>query len=123
MNDETLTFSREKLTITATLGETQGTICFRGESDARDPTAFLTEVTDALVPNLAGKTVRIDFRPLRYMNSATVAAILILVRALDAQQVPTSLDYDANVGWQRVNFQCMKAIAKQLRYIVEVVGS
>jgi hypothetical protein len=112
------TYAHEKLTISVTLDETQATVVFRGESDARDPIPFFTSLTKDLVAKVEGKKAFIDFRPLFFMNSATVAAILVLVRALDAHSVPTQIGYDTQVSWQRVNFNCMKVIARTLRHVV-----
>jgi hypothetical protein len=114
----TRVFCHEKLTISASFTSAEARIDFRGESDSRDPTPFLASVTKELFPKLQGTRVQIDFRSLKYMNSATVAALLVFIRALDAQAIPTVLEYDTNVGWQRVNFNCMKTIVKTMRHIV-----
>jgi CheY-like chemotaxis protein/HPt (histidine-containing phosphotransfer) domain-containing protein len=118
---ESREYSSGKLVIAATISGKSGRVVFRGESDARDPAPFLANVTAELLPRLEGKKVVIDFQPLRGMNSSTVASILILIRALDERRISAVLNYDTNVAWQRVNFQCMKAIAKSLRTI-SVIG-
>ena len=117
-DDAARTFSFEKLTLSVVVGETQARIVFRGEGDSRDPTPFITQVADELMPLLEGKKVRFDFRPLQFMNSATVGAILTFLRRLDAACVPTVLDYDTKVAWQRTNFNCMKAITKTFHHVV-----
>ena len=40
-----------------------------------------------------------------------------LIKRLDAMEAKTTLWYDANIGWQRVNLQCMKAVARTLRHL------
>jgi hypothetical protein len=114
-------FTSDALTIEARLSVATAHLVFRGEGEARDPSPFITGVTKELVPKLERKKVTIDFRQLRRMNSSTVASILILVRALDQKRISTVLDYDTSIEWQRVNFHCMKAIARSLQSI-DVVG-
>jgi hypothetical protein len=116
-------FTSDGLTIEARLSATSAHLVFRGEGEARDAAPFFASVTKELIPQLEQKKVTIDFRELRRMNSSTVASILILVRALDQKRIQTVLDYDTSIEWQRVNFQCMKAIARSLQSIAVVAGS
>jgi chemotaxis protein histidine kinase CheA len=116
-------FTSDALTIEARLGAASAHLVFRGEGEARDPAPFLAGVTKELVPKLEKKKVTIDFRRLRRMNSSTVASILILIRALDQKRISTVLDYDTSIEWQRVNFHCMKAIARSLQSIDVVSGN
>ena len=45
-------------------------------------------------------------------------------RRLDANSVVTRVLYDEGVDWQRVNFLCMKTIARTLTHVrVEGTGS
>jgi hypothetical protein len=117
VSDTPLTFSYEKLTLSVAFTEVQVRVIFRGEGDSRDPSAFITHVAAELMPKLDGRKVRFDFRPLQFMNSATVGAILALLRRFDAARIHTILDYDTKVAWQRTNFNCMKAITKTFHYV------
>jgi hypothetical protein len=93
-------------------------VAWLGTSDARDPARELTPFLTGLAGRLAGKAVNVDFRRLEYMNSGTVSPIIQFARALDSSAGKTTLLYDTKVGWQRVNFVCLKNIAKTLSNVL-----
>lgn len=117
MNDTIDTFAKDELNITVSKSPTTATMRWSGMCDARDPETLLGPFMRKLVRELQGKTVTIDFREFEYMNSATVSPILQFIKMLDAAGTPTVLVYDTTVAWQRVNFQCMKAIARTLKHL------
>lgn len=107
-------FTSDALTIEVSEDAGQTTVLWLGTSDARDPGRELTPFFGELAAKLAGKSVAVDFRKLEYMNSGTVSPIIQLARSLDKHGATTRLLYDTTVGWQRVNFVCLKNIAKTL---------
>ncbi len=117
MSIELERFTSDALTIVVSEDAGQATVSWLGTSDARDPGQVLTPFFEGLAVKLAGKSVAVDFRQLEYMNSGTVSPIIQLARSLDAQGVKTRLLYDTKVGWQRVNFVCLKNIAKTLSHV------
>lgn len=70
-----------------------------------------------LAVELKGRTVTMDFRRVEYMNSATVSLIVQLIKLLDGQSIPITLIYDTRLSWQRINYQCMKTIARSLNHL------
>lgn len=70
-----------------------------------------------LAVELKGRTVTMDFRQVEYMNSATVSLIVQLIKLLDGQSIPITLIYDTRLSWQRINYQCMKTIARSLNHL------
>ena len=90
-------------------------ITWRGISDARDPASFLAALFDELIRETRGRSVEVNFRPLRFMNSSTLSLIMVFVKALNANATPTRLLFDLNVDWQRINHQCMKIISRTLK--------
>lgn len=90
-------------------------ITWRGISDARDPASFLTALFDDLIREIQGRSVEVNFRPLRFMNSSTLSLIMVFIKALNANATPTRLMFDLNVDWQRINHQCMKIISRSLK--------
>jgi hypothetical protein len=119
MNDN---FAKDGLSITVSRSGQNVTMRWSGLCDARDPELLFGAYMRRLARDLQGSSVTIDFRDFEYMNSATVSPILQFIKALDAADTPTKLVYDTRVSWQRVNFQCMKAIARTLRH-VQVEGA
>ncbi|NUP07820.1 MAG: hypothetical protein HOW73_17365 [Polyangiaceae bacterium] len=97
-------------------------VTWRGKSDIREPDNKLIPFLDQLAERLKNRKVTIDFRRFEYMNSATVSPIIRFVRRLDRNAASTVLVYDPLIDWQRVNFLCMKTIARTLAH-VEVLTS
>ncbi len=122
MSDTIDTFAKDGLSITVSRSGRNATMHWSGLCDARDPELLFGAYMKRLARDLQGLTVTIDFREFEYMNSATVSPILQFIKMLDATDTPTILVYDTRVSWQRVNFQCMKAIARTLRH-VQVEGA
>lgn len=111
-------FKSGELTISvSTSAQGVTSIAWQGTSDAREPGLELTPFLTKIAEELSGGAVEVDFRKLEYMNSATVSPIIHFARALDSHGVKARLLYDAGIGWQRVNFVCMKTIAKTLKHI------
>lgn len=102
--------------LTIEVGEREGTmtVAWLGTSDAREPGRELTPWLGELANKAVGKKVEVDFRKLEYMNSGTVSPIIQFARALDGLGVETRLLFDSKIGWQRVNFVSLKAIARTL---------
>jgi hypothetical protein len=86
-------------------------IIWRGVSDERDPGPTLRKYFATLLPQLKGKQVRVDFRPIEYMNSASVGAMITFVKDLNTAGISATLVYRVENTAQRVNFQCMKNLA------------
>lgn len=118
MSSSDTVFSLGDLTISAsTSADGETTLAWLGTSDAREPGLELTPFLTKFAEQHAGKAVVLDFRKLGYMNSATVSPIIHFARSLDALGVRTKILFDSGVGWQRVNFVAMKAIARTLKHI------
>ena len=117
MSDTIDNLSKDGLSISVSSSATTGTVRWTGMCDAREPEAFLGPFLKNVARALQGKTVTVDFREFEYMNSATVSPILQFIKLLDATFTPTILVYDTRVGWQRVNYTCMKAIARTLKHV------
>jgi hypothetical protein len=90
------------------------TVRWQGVSDAREPGTLLSPFLSGLVDSLCDKDVFVDFRKLEYMNSATVSPLINFVKHLDAKGTKTTLLFDMDVPWQKVNARCMRAIARTL---------
>ena len=111
------TFERDGLVVTLATTDDEATITWRGTSDDRNPQAFLTPMLTRLARSTTGKRVTVDFRRFEYMNSSTVAPIIAFIKALDERCAHATLLYDTNLSWQRVNFRCMRTIARTLKNI------
>ena len=108
------TFSRDGLNITVDEQAKSTTVRWLGISDSRDPAVHLLPFLTSLLDELSGKDVLVDLRDLEYMNSATVSPLINFVKNLDAKGARTTLTFDASIPWQKVNAQCMRAIARTL---------
>ncbi|MGA9524324.1 MAG: hypothetical protein WBV82_22910 [Myxococcaceae bacterium] len=107
-------FEQDGLTIAVKDDPANATVDWLGTSDSRDPTQVLSPYLDSLVDELKGKSVTVDFRKFEYMNSATVSPLINFVKKLDANGIRTTLIFDGSLNWQRLNAQCLKALASML---------
>ncbi len=107
-------FEQDGLTIAVKADQTNATVDWLGTSDSRDPTKQLSPYLESLVESLKGKSVTVDFRRFEYMNSATVSPLINFVKKLDANGIKTTLLFDGSLNWQRLNAQCLKALASML---------
>ncbi|WP_394841368.1 hypothetical protein LZC95_30380 [Pendulispora brunnea] len=86
-------------------------------SDARNPAAFLEPVLQKIFASLHATSVTVDLRALQYINSATVGPLLNFIKKFDTQHISTTVLYDTDLDWQRVNCQCMRTIARTLTHV------
>jgi hypothetical protein len=94
-----------------------------GASESREAAAAIMNLPERWSSMLDGTRVVLDFTKLTFMNSATVASIVVLVKDLDRRAAQTQLIFDGNVAWQRVHLSCMRAIVRTLsRVSVESLG-
>lgn len=96
---------------------TSTTIRWSGVSDVREPAIQLTPFFLGLLRSIGEKPTVVDFRELEYMNSATVSPIINFVKTLDARGTQTTLLFNPEVPWQKINAQCMRAIARTLKKV------
>lgn len=91
-------------------------IAWTGESDARSPGEFLNPLIARLAKELSGLAVTIDFSGLTYMNSATVAPLIMCIKAFDAC-APSVLVSFSDLDWQRTHVQCVRTITRTLKKV------
>lgn len=92
-----------------------------GNSEDRDPSAFLNPYFDDLISGFKGKDLEIDFIKLEYMNSSTVPPIIQLIKSLNSSAVKTLISYDKDSKWQSASFKALETIARTMDNI-EVAG-
>lgn len=114
MSTATTRFDHDGLSITVESLQNKTMLRWSGVSDSRDPATHLSPFFSSFITRLKSREVVIDFRDFEYMNSATVSPIINFVKNLDARGVNTTLLFDATVSWQKINAQCMRAIARTL---------
>ncbi len=114
------TYEREGLSIEVHRGPASTVVAWRGISDSRTPANFLTPIIEELSELLKGERVTVDFTSLEYINSATVAPLIRLVRALDVVCEDVHVLF-SGIDWQKTHFRCMSAIGRTLKHVrVEV---
>lgn len=110
------TYEQDGFSVSVDFTPMQATIAWLGVSDARNPQEFLGPVIQELSEKLQGVPITVDFSRLEYMNSATVAPMVSMVRALDASGQPVLIRFSKD-GWQRTHLKCMTAIARTLQSV------
>lgn len=117
MKSESRVFKDSGLTISVLQSGTDITIVLQGVSDSRSPGGFFESVLEELKPVFEGKRVNVNFRPLEYMNSASIHAVMGWVKTLEAMKVSTTLRFDPEISWQRVNMNGIRAVARGMKYL------
>ena len=109
-------YENDALTVNVTRNGDDVTIAWTGESDARAPGEFLSPLFARLVTEFAGLNVTIDFSTLKYMNSATVAPLIVSIKSFDAKAASLLVIF-SDVGWQRTHVQCVRTISRSLKKV------
>lgn len=109
-------YENEGLTVHVSRHGDEASLAWTGESDARSPGDFLNPLMARLVKELAGLQVTVDFSGLTYMNSATVAPLIMCIKSFDgaAQSV---LVVFSDMDWQRTHVQCVRTISRTLKRV------
>ena len=109
-------YKHEGLTISASRAGSRAVVTWKGISDGRSPGTFLGPVIDELAVYLKSADVTVDFTQLEYMNSATVAPLVNLIKSLDASGHSVLVLF-SDADWQRTHLNCMMAIARTMRNV------
>lgn len=55
--------------------------------------------------------LRLELAALEDMSSATITAIVQIIREASSRQTPLTLSYDATKGWQKLGFEALRVLA------------
>ena len=116
MTAQISTFENEGLTVTVNRSGIEVTISWIGESDSRNPGAFLNPIITRLVKELSGLNITIDFGGLKYMNSATVAPLITCIKSFDGSAASVLVIF-SDMDWQRTHVQCVRTISRALKKV------
>ncbi|MBL9007165.1 MAG: hypothetical protein JNJ46_23110 [Myxococcales bacterium] len=114
MSPENHTLTLDELQIRFTTEDGKSFITWHGTSEIQDPAASIGGFLRSLIPVIQEKRVTMDFRPLEYMNSATIQPLLQIMREYNAAGIFTEIVYDANIEWQRIVFRSVASISTTL---------
>lgn len=114
MNAENQTLELDELSIRFTTEGGKALISWHGTSELQDPAASIRGFLCGLIPRITDKAVMMDFRPLEYMNSATLQPLLLVLKEYNTAEIATEIVYDPTVEWQRIIFRSVAAISTTL---------
>lgn len=109
-------FEHGDLVVAVSRTGAEALVSWRGVSDARNPSALLNETIRQVAEYVRGADVTVDFTKLEYMNSATVAPLIGLIKALDAGNRPILVLF-SDADWQRTHLNCMTIIGRILKHV------
>jgi len=109
-------FENDGLTVHVSRHGDDATIAWTGESDARSPSDFLNPLTVRFVKDFAGLDVIFDLSGLTYMNSATVAPLIVCIKSFDGVAKSVLVVF-SDVDWQRTHVQCVRTISRTLKKV------
>lgn len=116
MSSMTQRFESGALVLSVARTGNSASIAWTGESDSRNPGDFLNPLVAKLAKDLAGQNVTIDFSDLTYMNSATVAPLIMCIKSLDGTAASVLVVF-SDQDWQRTHVQCVRTISRQLKKV------
>ena len=116
MSSTSQRFESGSLVISVVRTDSATTIAWTGESDSRNPGEFLNPLVAKLAKDLTGLNVIIDFSELTYMNSATVAPLIMCIKSLDGTASSVLVTF-SDQDWQRTHVQCVRTISRQLKKV------
>ena len=116
MSSMTQRFESGSLVLSVMRTAATTTIAWTGESDSRNPGEFLNPLVAKLAKDLTGLSVVIDFSELTYMNSATVAPLIMCIKSLDGTANSVLVVF-SDQDWQRTHVQCVRTISRQLKKV------
>jgi anti-anti-sigma regulatory factor len=116
MTTQSSKFENSGLIIAVTRTGTDATIAWTGESDSRNPGEFLNPLITRLAKEFTGLSVSIDFSGLTYMNSATVAPLIMCIKSCDASASAVLVSF-SDMDWQRTHVQCVRTISRALKKV------
>jgi len=109
-------YENDALVVNVTRSGDDVKIAWTGESDSRSPGDFLNPLFARLVSEYAGLNITIDFSGLKYMNSATVAPLIVSIKSFDASAASLLVMF-SDMDWQRTHVQCVRTIARSLKKV------
>jgi anti-anti-sigma regulatory factor len=86
---------------------------FLGRSVDRNPGTELRPYFEGIREALAGRSLVLDFRELKYMNSSTVRPIIEIIQGASKIATAVEVHYHSSVTWQRLSFKLIEALAKE----------
>lgn len=109
-------YENDGLTVSVTRSGSDAVVAWTGESDSRNPGDFLNPLMARLVKEFAGLNVTVDFSKLTYMNSATVAPLIVCIKSFDASAATVVVRF-SDMDWQRTHVQCVRTISRALKNV------
>ena len=117
MSTENAALEVEELSIRLSHTGNESHIVWSGICELQDPGRDIGPFLQGLIPQVEGRKAVIDFRPLEYLNSATLQPIFQLIKELNHRKVETVLLYDPGVEWQRISFRSIQAVVASLPHV------
>lgn len=102
-------FDLLKLSIDDTISE-QIKITWEGECVTKTPEDEIGKLLFNLIgkENLLDKNVILDFKKLTFINSATIAVIVLFLKELKLKDIKVTIDYNKNYSWQAASFKILE---------------
>ena len=91
-----------------------------GSANDRQPAAALNPFFDRLLS--MGRYLRFDFSELQHISSTTLVVVLRFFKKLNSMGVGFDFRYDQSVGWQRMMFAPVSALAAPPSMLIVVAA-
>lgn len=103
-------FENNLLKITLDETETSIEVKWHGKSVERDPSIFIMPILLKVLEmsGESGKTIKIDFTELEYMNSSTITPIIKILERAKRGQTRLKVIYKKTLKWQDLSFSALE---------------
>jgi len=103
------TYSDKSLTVEQFDPPEELRLVFKGRSNERDPSKFLTPLFNTSLLQVGGpRALVLDFRNIEFMNSSTFTPLVRLLEEVRKGTTSVRLVYAAQVKWQTLSFSALK---------------
>lgn len=92
-------------------------ILWRGKSVEKDPGMMINPFLQQVISGRADKSICVDFRQLKQMNSSTMPPIILFMKLLGDAGISATFKYAGSINWQRVSFKMLETIAGNFKSI------
>jgi hypothetical protein len=104
------TYENNLLKITLQEAEKTIEVKWNGKSVERDPSIFIMPILLKVLEmsSESGKTIRIDFTELEYMNSSTITPIIKILERAKRGNTSLKVVYKKSLKWQDLSFSALE---------------
>lgn len=97
---------------------------WEGESITKTPEETIGKVLfELLQKDMANKRIVLDLKGLTFINSATIATIVLFLKELKLKGIKVLIEYNENYPWQVASFKILRNFTNAIEKILKDNGN